>query len=397
MVGDEICGAGSHRLQPANFGAPGSASTTTNTDEAGAVEATPRTIAAVKSAVHSARHAQTTASGAQADAAAGAGGSSTWPSSGTDGLTNSDAQLARRLAQRDIAEGTLRCYASQWRGFTQWAARRGVRALPADAAAVAAYLAQRLESHGHKPATLRVSAAAIAWVHAAHGLDSPCGHPDVRRTLKGAARTAGSAQKQANGLTADKLSLIIATARMPRTGRGGRPESARTARARGDLDIALASLMRDAMLRVSETAALTWDDLSTAPDRSGRLLIRRSKTDPTGEGAVVYVSPRTMALVALEPVRDSAQGRHSIFGLGRNQISNRIKNAARAAGLGEGYSGHSPRVGMAQDLARAGIELTSLMTAGRWRSPAMPALYTRNETAGRGAVAQFYAQRSPTA
>ncbi|WP_423917392.1 hypothetical protein [Candidatus Poriferisodalis sp.] len=45
---------------------------------------------------------------------------------------------------------------------------------------------------------------------------------------------------------------------------------------------------------------------------------------------------------------------------------------------------------MAQDLARAGIELPSLMTAGRWRSPTMPAHYTRNESADRGAVARFY-------
>ena len=45
---------------------------------------------------------------------------------------------------------------------------------------------------------------------------------------------------------------------------------------------------------------------------------------------------------------------------------------------------------MARDLARAGTELPRLMTAGRWRSPRMPALYTRNETVARGAVAQYY-------
>ena len=48
---------------------------------------------------------------------------------------------------------------------------------------------------------------------------------------------------------------------------------------------------------------------------------------------------------------------------------------------------------MARDLVRAGIDLPRLMTAGRWRSPDMPALYTRNEAAGKGAVAQFYADR----
>ena len=53
--------------------------------------------------------------------------------------------------------------------------------------------------------------------------------------------------------------------------------------------------MRDAMLRVSEAATLTWRDFETEADGSGRLLIRRSKTDPEGEGAVVFVSAPTMA------------------------------------------------------------------------------------------------------
>ena len=71
-------------------------------------------------------------------------------------------------------------------------------------------------------------------------------------------------------------------------------------------------------------------------------------------------------------------------------MTNRIKRAARVAGLGDGFSGHSPRVGMARDLARTGTTLTRLMNAGRWSTSAMPALYTRNERAAKGAVATFY-------
>ena len=142
------------------------------------------------------------------------------------------------------------------------------------------------------------------------------------------------------------------------------------------------------MLRVSEAAALVWGDIETEPDGTGRLLIRRSKTDPEGEGAVAFVSAPTMA--KLEAIRGQSLHSDSIFGLRPNQIAQRIKKAAKAAGLGDGFSGHSPRVGMARDLARAGIELPSLMTAGRWSTPSMPALYIRKETAGRGAVAQFY-------
>ncbi|WP_419554204.1 tyrosine-type recombinase/integrase [Candidatus Poriferisodalis sp.] len=306
-------------------------------------------------------------------------------------LTPSGRGILSRLAEHEVAASTLRSYHSQWTSFLAWTAKRDLCALPAEPALVAAYLADRMERLGHKPATLRVAAAAIAYIHDTFGFENPCAHPDVKRTLKGATRIAGGAQKQAKGLTAEALDEIMATARRPRVGRGGRRESAHAADRRGRLDIALVSLMRDAMLRVSEAAALTWGDIETELDGSGRLLIRRSKADPTGEGAVAFVSAQTMT--ALESIRDDAHEGLGVFGLRPNQISLRIKKAAIAAGLGEGYSGHSARVGMAQDLVRAGIELPGLMTAGRWRSPTMPAHYTRNETAGRGAVAQFYGYR----
>ena len=50
---------------------------------------------------------------------------------------------------------------------------------------------------------------------------------------------------------------------------------------------------------------------------------------------------------------------------------------------------------MAQDLAASGVELPALMTAGRWKSPAMPASYTEKQAAGGGAVAKFYRGRGP--
>ena len=76
-----------------------------------------------------------------------------------------------------------------------------------------------------------------------------------------------------------------------------------------------------------------------------------------------------------------------VFELSPNQISLRIKKAAVAAGLGDGFSGHFAAVsGMAQDLARIGVELPrGLMTAGRWRSPTMPApLHPQRDRADRG-------------
>ncbi len=68
-------------------------------------------------------------------------------------------------------------------------------------------------------------------------------------------------------------------------------------------------------------------------------------------------------------------------GLSVSSISRRVKAAARAAGLGAGYSGHSGRVGMARRMARAGAPTHEIMAQGCWRSAGMVADYTRAEHA----------------
>ena len=161
------------------------------------------------------------------------------------------------------------------------------------------------------------------------------------------------------------------------------------------MDVALLSVLRDGLLRRSEAAELRWGDLELQEDGSARLHVRRSKTDPEAEGVVLYIGQEaTQALQAIMPedtaVVDPAA---PVFELSASQIGRRIDAAAKAAGLGEGFTGHSGRVGMAQDLAASGVELPELMTAGRWKSSRMPARYTERQAAGRGAVARYYQGR----
>ena len=153
------------------------------------------------------------------------------------------------------------------------------------------------------------------------------------------------------------------------------------------MDVALLSTMRDGLLRRSEAAAVTWADVDAWADGSGRLTIRRSKTDADGKGAVVFLGRPTMK--ALEAIRD-ADASAPVFGLSESQVNRRIKAAAAAAGLGPDFSGHSARVGMAQDLTVHGVDLPALQVAGRWQSPAMPARYAERAALGRGAVASYY-------
>ena len=243
-------------------------------------------------------------------------------------------------------------------------------------------------------ATLRLTKSALAAVHRSTGHQDPTDNEGVRKVMAGIARVNGCPHRQAKPLTEIALAAVKATAMQPRIHRGRtvRGENAWAARRRGQVDVALLSVLRDGLLRRSEVSALRWGDVEMQEDGSARIHVRRSKTDPEAEGAVLYIGPdAALALVAIMPegfaVVDPSM---PVFGLSASQIGRRLTAAAKAAGLGEGFTGHSGRVGMAQDLAAAGVELPELMTAGRWKSSRMPARYTERQAAGRGAVARYY-------
>ena len=290
---------------------------------------------------------------------------------------------------------TRRAYNGAWKRFRSWADSEGLQPLPADPMTVAAYLVNRA-GQGLSASSLSLDRKAISHFHRAAGLPTPTMSEGVKLTLAGlrnqAAEQGRGEPNQARGLTAEALKSVVKTARRRRSGQTGRTESAASALRRGNVDIAIASVMRDALLRRGEAAELRWGDVEFLPDGSSLVTIRRSKTSHFS--AVQYVGVEaTDALRRIRPLNAHSQSR--VFGLrsGRS-ISNRIAAMARAAGLGEGYSGHSPRVGMAQDLTAAGVGLAALMVAGRWRSERMPAHYARGEAARRGAVAKLYREGS---
>ena len=184
-----------------------------------------------------------------------------------------------------------------------------------------------------------------------------------------------------------------ATAKSRRTlgGPGKRQESAEKASWRARVDVALLATLRDGLLRRSEAAALIWSDIEFRDDGAALITLRRSKTDQEAEGVTLYIGTEaSQALLAIRPAAELLDRNAKIFGMTTRHIGNRVKAAAEAAGLGEGYTGHSGRVGMAQDLVKSGVELPALMTAGRWKSSKMPARYTERQAADRGAVARYY-------
>ena len=311
------------------------------------------------------------------------------------GLSADDLRRVQLLLDRSVSANTRASYTSAWRSFEAWAQTRAALTLPASPALAAAYLSHLAQERRLAVATVRLHRAALAAVYRAHGLPDPTDNEGVRRVLQGIARAHGRPQRQARPLTAVALAAVRATAKGRRPlGDGKRRESAERASWRARVDLALLSVLRDGLLRRSEAAALAWGDVELRDDGSALLQVRRSKTDPTGEGVTLYIGREAaQALIAIRPAQQLLDAGTPVFGLSPRQIGRRVQAAARAAGLGEGYTGHSGRVGMAQDLARTGVELPALMTAGRWKSSRMPARYTERQAADRGAVARYYQER----
>ena len=76
--------------------------------------------------------------------------------------------------------------------------------------------------------------------------------------------------------------------------------------------------------------------------------------------------------------------------LDAGDVARIFKRLADQAGIAaDGISGHSTRIGAAQDLTAAGFGLPEVMVAGGWRSPEMVGRYTEHLAARRGAMAKL--------
>ena len=283
--------------------------------------------------------------------------------------------VARRVDRSSYwAPNTRRTHSTHWVRWAAWCGARGECPLPAAPHAVRAFLDEQA-GEGLSIGTLDGRIFAIRNEHADAGYEDPTKHRSVKLLMASVRRRKFRAERQAKGLTFRDLERIRAA--MDRDNHVD------------VLTYAMICLMRDAMLRRSECVAIEWRDIEEEEDGSGRLTIRRSKTDQWGVGAVKYLSGATMeAMRAAFGDMEGLQG--PVFDVCDRTISNRIQRLCRKARLAGDYSGHSCRVGMAQDLTEAGASLHDVQIAGRWSNAAMPARYVRGQEAARSAVARFY-------
>ena len=285
---------------------------------------------------------------------------------------------AKALAQASISDATKRAYSGALTRFSGWLGAREV-----SDRTVAEYLTE-LYVAGKSPATASLAVAAIRF-RAGLSRQDPIG-PESKRVLAGFRREGRDRGRgQAAGLKWEEADRIA--------------EAAAQGGLAGLRDAAMISIASDAMLRISEVAAIEVGDVRMQGS-TGTLHIRSSKTDQEGVGAVLFLGGPTVRKLAAwishagiesgplfrRIVRD---GNVQTTALSPRSISRIFSARAKEAGFRRTVSGHSFRVGAAQSLAAAGASVVEMQVAGRWQSPAMPGRYARGELAGRGAVAKF--------
>ena len=191
-------------------------------------------------------------------------------------------------ARGAISDNTERALRSDLRIYAAWCGGRGVAAVPASPATVAAFVDEMAKARA--PATVRRYVSSIAAAHRAVGRGRTVKSAAVRLALQRMHRAKGCRQAQAGGLTFPLRQRLL--------------EAAGTALI--DLrDRALVAVAYDGMLRRSELSALQVSDVVEEMGGDATLLVRRSKTDQEGFGDVVYLAPDTVGMVGewLERVR----------------------------------------------------------------------------------------------
>ena len=192
------------------------------------------------------------------------------------------AEGERRLATAgDVGENTRRAYESALRGLDAWLRECRPGEAPNDSA-LADYLAV-LAARGRCVSSAAHVVAAVKRRARQQSSRSPVGERTAE-ALRRYRRVARAGPDQVRGISweeADRMRDLAASA----------------GDVRGLRDAALISVASDALLRVSEVSNVQVDDIVFEDDGSARLLLRRSKTDRQGRGALLFLGPRTAELV----------------------------------------------------------------------------------------------------
>lgn len=273
------------------------------------------------------------------------------------------------------SDHTLKGYHADLTIFETWCLANDCEVAPSTPEQVAAFIAW--DAPRSSVSTLKRRLAAIRKIHRLIRAPCPVDDEEVAIALRRAMRGKVRRPKQALGLTATLRDQLIAAC----------PDSLIGLR-----DRAMIAVGYDTLCRRSELVNIAVDDLVRLPNGCGKILVRRAKNDPFGDGRWAFLSAKAVAhldrWLEASGVEDGYVFRRLInatvhrISIDSLTVNRRIKAAAIRAGLDEAVwrtlTGHSMRVGAAQDLMCAGRDILVIMTAGGWTSMNVVGRYVRD-------------------
>ena len=273
------------------------------------------------------------------------------------------------------APNTLRSYYADARSFVDWCKKRSIEPFPINPETLCTYIECLQVNSAYS--TIRRRIASLKRLNSLLGFEDKTRTEEVYLAIRRLKRSKCLEQRQAVGVNQEILIKMIAA--QPDTLAGTRNQ-------------ALLSLGYDFLARRSELVAIRQDDLKFTPDGALKGMIRKSKTDQYGRGRLVFGSERSAKLVRkwlrikpaeIQPVFCAINhGRcedRAICDRNVNDIIKRgvvkVKRCERPSDLE--VSGHSLRVGAAQDLLIKGYDLAAIMRAGGWSDQSTVSRYLR--------------------
>ena len=268
------------------------------------------------------------------------------------------------------APSTIRAYVADFRDFITFCDLNNQIALPALPPTITGYMNKLIEQ-GRCSSSIRRALAGISTIHNINELPNPTIRSEVKLSVRRMQRQLGRFNHQAEGITKHILDDMLACTDNS---------------LRGYRDRAMLLVGYDTMCRRSELVSLRIEDISTQLlDRKNNILstvifLRKSKTDQESHGRWIPISK--VAADALNKwltcakintgliFRGVNRGYKATQQLSPGQVSRIYKRIASLAGFDQGFvrhiSGHSIRVGAAQDLLLSGASLPIIMARGRW-------------------------------
>jgi site-specific recombinase XerD len=247
------------------------------------------------------------------------------------------------------ANNTLRAYQSDFRDFSAFCTKNGLPSMPSEPKIIALYITHLSKSS--KFSTLKRRIASLSVLHKLKGHYLDTKHPIIMENLHGIKRTLGSRQKAKKPILINDLKLIIKVID---------EEKIR--------DKALILIGFSGGFRRSELVNIYYDDVEFVPE-GVKILIKRSKTDQSGEGSIkaipYFENQEFCPVVSLKKYINKKfynTNEGKVFDISDKSVSLIIKRYAKKAGLDSTrYAGHSLRSGFATTAAEFGAEERNIM------------------------------------